>query len=92
MDDQPGVSEREARADVPGLLVPVPRWRVGRSVGLTVYLDDVLVGLMDTPGLAAQVVEALNANPGPCPACGGHDPLDGRQPVCRCGSDSAQWQ
>ncbi len=38
-----------------------PRWRVGRTVGRTVYLDDVLVGLMDTPELAAQVVAALNS-------------------------------
>lgn len=35
-------------------------WRAGRKVGRTLYRDDVLVGVMDTPELAAQVVEALN--------------------------------
>jgi len=34
-------------------------WRVGRKVGRTIYLDGKLVGLMDTPELAAMVVAAL---------------------------------
>jgi hypothetical protein len=34
-------------------------WRVGRSVGRTIYLNDELVGLMDTRELAARVVAAL---------------------------------
>jgi hypothetical protein len=37
------------------------RWRVGRKVGRTIYLDDQLCGMMDTPELARQVVDALNA-------------------------------
>ena len=37
------------------------RWRVGRKVGRTVYCDDALVGLMDTPAIAANVVACLNA-------------------------------
>jgi hypothetical protein len=44
------------------------RWRVGRKVGRTVYIqtgtdpgdDDELVGMMDTSELAALVVEAVN--------------------------------
>lgn len=43
-------------------------WRVGRSVGRTVYVqlgsepskDDVLIGLMDTAPLAKLVVDAVN--------------------------------
>lgn len=66
---------------------PVPAWRVGRSVGRTIYRmvgpeaskQDVLIGMMDTPELAAQVVEAVNAqrarlkhaggNAEDCPIC-----------------------
>ena len=56
-------------------------WRTGRHVGRTVYArlgaeasdDDVLIGLMDSPDLAAEACEAHNrglevvapANPGP---------------------------
>lgn len=44
-------------------------WRVGRSVGRTVYRQDggepgkgdELIGVMDTPALAEQVVTAVNA-------------------------------
>lgn len=35
-------------------------WRTGRKVGRTIYRDEVLVGVMDTPELAAEVVAALN--------------------------------
>lgn len=36
-------------------------WRVGRKVGRTIYdANDVLIGVMDTPGLAARVVHAVN--------------------------------
>lgn len=46
-------------------------WRVGRSLGRTLYWqvgaepskDDVFVGIMDTVGLAAQVVAACNNAP-----------------------------
>ena len=66
---------------------PVPAWRVGRSVGRTIYRmvgpeaskADVLIGMMDTPELAAHVVEAVNAqrsrlthgggNAEDCPIC-----------------------
>jgi hypothetical protein len=36
------------------------RWRVGRKVGRTLYLDDQLVGLMDTPALAGAIASAMN--------------------------------
>ncbi len=36
-------------------------WRVGRSVGRTIYdADDKLIGMMDTPELAAAAVHAVN--------------------------------
>jgi hypothetical protein len=36
-------------------------WRVGTSVGRTIYdADDNLIGVMDTPLLAAEVVEGVN--------------------------------
>jgi hypothetical protein len=43
-------------------------WRVGRKVGRTIYMqlgeqpsdDDPLIGVMDTPELAAVVVRAVN--------------------------------
>jgi hypothetical protein len=37
----------------------VAEWRTGRKVGRTIYRDEVLVGVMDTPELAAEVVAAL---------------------------------
>ncbi len=45
-------------------------WRIGRSVGRTIYAvvgedaskDDVLVGMMDTPALAIEVVMAHNGS------------------------------
>jgi hypothetical protein len=47
----------------------IPRWRVGRSVGRTVYRmvgddpskDDELIGVMDTRALAETVVTLHNA-------------------------------
>lgn len=44
------------------------RWRIGRSVGRTIYAmhgpvssdDDTLIGLMDTPALAKAAVEGHN--------------------------------
>ena len=44
-------------------------WRVGRQIGRTIYLQegddpctcDTLIGVMDTPDLAALVVKAVNA-------------------------------
>jgi hypothetical protein len=46
-------------------------WRVGRKVGRTVYdTNDTLIGVMDTPELAARVVAAVNARES-CPFGGG---------------------
>ena len=47
----------------------VSRWRTGRKLGRTIYAqpgpeasdEDPLIGLMDTPELAAAAVEAHNA-------------------------------
>jgi hypothetical protein len=47
-----------------------PTWRTGRKVGRTIYAqmgpepsdDDPLIGVMDTPDLAALVVLAVNAH------------------------------
>jgi hypothetical protein len=39
---------------------PTGKWRAGRKVGRTLYLNDALMGVLDTPELAAQVVAALN--------------------------------
>lgn len=36
-------------------------WRVGRKLGRTLYRDEVCVGMVDTPGLAAEIVAAMNA-------------------------------
>lgn len=48
-------------ADVTRSETRVPeRWRTGRRVGRTIYIGDRLVGLMDTPELAARVVQAVN--------------------------------
>lgn len=38
-----------------------PRYRVGRHLGRTIYDGDRLIGMMDTPELGAEVVDALNA-------------------------------
>lgn len=46
----------------------IPRWRTGRKVARTIYLQlgdepsdwDVLYGVMDTPELAAATVRGLN--------------------------------
>lgn len=35
-------------------------WRVGRKLGRTLYLDDKLMGIMDDPAVAAQIVSAMN--------------------------------
>jgi hypothetical protein len=40
-------------------------WRTGSKLKRTLYRDEVFVGCMDTPELAAEVVEALN---GRCPS------------------------
>lgn len=35
-------------------------WRVGRKLGRTLYRDEVFVGLIDSPELAAEIVETMN--------------------------------
>lgn len=37
-----------------------PIWRVGKTLGRTLYKNEELVGLLDTPELAAEVVQAMN--------------------------------
>lgn len=46
-----------------------PRWRVGRSLGRTLYIQlgdapakrDIVIGMVDTPALAHLIVDTLNA-------------------------------
>lgn len=35
-------------------------WRAGRSTGRTLWRDEVLVGMVDSPKLAAEIVETMN--------------------------------
>jgi hypothetical protein len=51
----------------------VSRWRVGRTVGRTIYQQEVhgegdLIGVMDTPELAAAAVYAFNLMAEPLPS------------------------
>lgn len=41
-------------------------WRVGKKVGRTIYDGDVLIGMMDTPELAALVVAAMQKRDALC--------------------------
>lgn len=43
------------------------RWRTGRKVGRTLYLDGALAGVMDTPEMASAIVDAMNRT---CSTCG----------------------
>jgi len=36
------------------------RWRVGRKLGRTLYLDDQCVGMVDTSAIAAEIVTRMN--------------------------------
>ncbi len=47
-------------------------WRAGRQVGRTLYVGDALIGMVDTPELAAQVVTAVNAHEGLVKALGNY--------------------
>jgi hypothetical protein len=38
----------------------VTTWRVGRKLGRTLYRDEVCVGIVDTPEIAAEIVAACN--------------------------------
>lgn len=37
-----------------------PQWRVGKTLGRTLYLDDKCVGMVDTPEIANLIVKAMN--------------------------------
>lgn len=41
---------------------PVGRWRTGNKLGRTLYRDEVCVGIVDTPEIAAELVAAANGN------------------------------
>ena len=36
------------------------RWRTGTKLGRTLYLDDVCIGMVDSPRLADRIVERMN--------------------------------
>jgi len=40
----------------------IPRWRVGRKLGRTLYLDNEVVGMVDNGELAEAIVRDLNAS------------------------------
>lgn len=51
----------------PNLTRALDRWRVGRKLGRTVYCCDTLVGMMDAPELAQEIVDVMNhAEREPC--------------------------
>ncbi len=60
-----GREQRRARCPDCGGKGETPAWHRGRKVGRTLYRDDVLVGLVDTPELAAAIVAAMNAKVSP---------------------------
>lgn len=39
---------------------PVLHWRVGRSLGRTLYKDNVCIGMVDTPELATEIARKMN--------------------------------
>lgn len=52
-----------------GACTPIPAegtkpeiWRVGRKLGRTLYIGDHCIGIVDTPELAAKIVESVNIN------------------------------
>jgi hypothetical protein len=38
-------------------------WRVGRTLGRTLYVGDAVVGMVDTPEIAARICLAMNRGP-----------------------------
>jgi hypothetical protein len=61
-------------------------WRIGRKLLRTLYRDDVVVGMVDTPEIATAIVEAMNAAEAKvwrC-ECGISLKLGDECPVCRC--------
>lgn len=66
-------------------------WRVGTKTGRTLWRDEVLVGIVDSALLAAEIVEAMNAVRDVCGCCPKPAPrTDWDRPgwAC-CGSTSA---
>ena len=61
-------------------------WRVGRKVGRTIYDGDTLIGVMDTPELAARVVEAVNRRTASPVAPEGAAPTPPSEPCPNCES------
>jgi 8-oxo-dGTP pyrophosphatase MutT (NUDIX family) len=61
------------------MTAPLLRWRVGRKLGRTLYRDEVLVGMVDSPEIAMDIAVAMNVRaavaavspPPPCARCGG---------------------
>jgi hypothetical protein len=43
---------------------PALSWRVGRKLGRTLYREDLCVGMVDTPELAADIVKRMNESQG----------------------------
>jgi hypothetical protein len=37
------------------------RWRVGRTLGRTLYVGDKCIGMVDTPAIAEDIVDRMNA-------------------------------
>jgi hypothetical protein len=72
-------------------------WRVGRKLGRTLYRDEVFVGLIDSPELAAEIVETMNRvgrlldevrGPKPLADSPFEEPAGGTRPAC---SDPWAW-
>lgn len=58
-------TDAEVAAALGESVPPKPaKWRVGRKVGRTVYREESLVGVMDTPELARLVVDAVSRTSG----------------------------
>jgi hypothetical protein len=49
-----------AREELDPLRKSVPKWRVGRKLGRTLYKEDACVGMVDTPELATEIVARMN--------------------------------
>lgn len=49
------------------------RWRVGKKLRRTLYIGDRLVGLVDTPEIAAAIVRAMNCEPAGLPMRSQHN-------------------
>lgn len=64
----PDVLQRMPRPETPmprgqwrvGPVLPFVKWRVGRTLGRTIYRNDQCVGIVDTPELAECIVDSAN--------------------------------